>query len=75
MSIKGELIIFPLSGKPTHIVAQINGFYGGYVHDPFRLFAELLVSTEDEFGVVSPAYYSSGSGCFITHLSKLESKV
>lgn len=34
----------PVLGQPTHFVAQLNGLHNG-VPDPFKLYAELLITT------------------------------
>ncbi|GMR61584.1 hypothetical protein PMAYCL1PPCAC_31779, partial [Pristionchus mayeri] len=50
----------PVVGQAAHLVAQVNGFYGGYVQDQFRLFAEILITSPDEDDKHQPLYYSNG---------------
>ncbi|GMT07598.1 hypothetical protein PENTCL1PPCAC_29772, partial [Pristionchus entomophagus] len=50
----------PVVGQAAHLIAQINGFYGGYVQDQFRLFAEILITSPDEDDKHQPLYYSNG---------------
>ncbi|WKY16537.1 hypothetical protein Q1695_001300 [Nippostrongylus brasiliensis] len=57
----------PVVGKSKHIVAQLNGLVNA-VQDPFRLFAEIAITTNmnSEGKVAEPMYFSNGkyrSGC------------
>ncbi|XGW32425.1 hypothetical protein V3C99_017180 [Haemonchus contortus] len=57
----------PVIGKSKHIVAQLNGLVNA-VQDPYRLFAELTITTNlnNEQKMGEPMFYSNGkyrSGC------------
>ncbi|KAK0396489.1 hypothetical protein QR680_001737 [Steinernema hermaphroditum] len=55
----------PVYQLPNHIVAHFNGFDEDKI-DPFKLFAEIAITTTDEEGNSVPLYYSSGvyrDGC------------
>ncbi|CAJ0579068.1 unnamed protein product, partial [Mesorhabditis spiculigera] len=49
----------PIYGMPNAIVAQINGIYGRVI-DPFRLFAEVMIVSNDNGGYHRPLYFSNG---------------
>ncbi|GMT36490.1 hypothetical protein PFISCL1PPCAC_27787, partial [Pristionchus fissidentatus] len=50
----------PVVGQAAHLIAQVNGFYGGYVQDQFRLFSEILITSPDNDDKHQPLYYSNG---------------
>ncbi|CAJ0959371.1 unnamed protein product, partial [Mesorhabditis belari] len=55
----------PIVGMPNAIVAQINGIYNN-IPDQFRLFAEVMIVSNEDGNYHKPLYFSNGvyrTGC------------